>query len=526
MATVYEARATTAGVGRTVALKRIHPHLSKDVSFREMFLDEARIVSQINHPNVCRILDYGDGADGAFIVMELLTGTTVLRVLKALVTRAPSDQDCFRFVTTLIIEAAEGLHAAHEARNEDGEPLEIVHRDVSPSNLFLTNAGEVKVLDFGIAKARNRIHQTMPDEVKGKFSYMSPEQTHGRAERRSDIWALGVIHHQLLTLRPLFRRATQPETILAVLNGPIPRPDEIRPSLADLPCDIALIALQRDPNDRPSTALEYADRLQLALQPLGGPMSRRERQTYADALLARDDEKSDAPKRAQPEPVEDTLEEISIDVSERLSRTNIQRPRRSRTLPIILSTLVLLSVGTWAAWPSDTTATASTEAEGAEELAAVGTPPEPTTPGEPAEETPASEPVQETPPSEPAQEPVRPTMSTGPSEMETSPRDEPRRPPQMQPMEEVREAEPPLEGPPGEFVVPNGIAVCIDNCAGRNRAVGGLVPARRSRPPGEYTIYQIPYADSAAQVPDRLVRKVIPLAPGQRLNLRLHFQPR
>ncbi len=284
MATVFLAR-VTGPVERRVALKRIHPHLAKDQSFRAMFLDEARIVARIDHPNVCKVLDYGESEGEAFIAMELLSGVTLQRILVRLARRSPSDPQWFRFVCTVIAEAAEGLHAAHEARGDDGSALEIVHRDISPSNLFLTHDGQVKVLDFGIAKARDRLHVSSTGEVKGKFSYMPPEQLHGRAERRSDVWSLGVVLYELLTLRPLFRRDTQPETIIAVERLPVQRVDAVRPELAGYPTEAVLDALRRDVDQRLPDAKALADRLQQALTPFGGLMSRREIVAYLEETL-------------------------------------------------------------------------------------------------------------------------------------------------------------------------------------------------------------------------------------------------
>ncbi|MFK7989871.1 MAG: serine/threonine protein kinase [Sandaracinaceae bacterium] len=275
MATVYEAR-VLGPVEQRVALKRIHPHLSGDAAFRDMFLDEARIVARIEHPNVCRILDYGDTDEGAYIAMELLSGVTVQAILAQLARQRPDDDTYFRFVTTLIIEAAEGLHAAHEVTDDDGVTLDIVHRDISPSNLFVTHDGRMKVLDFGIAKARNRIHVSTTDEVKGKYSYMAPEQLHGRAERRSDVWSLGVVYYEMLTLSRLFRRNSQPETIIAVEREPVRPVGEIRGAIANRPTDVVLEALSRDIDGRPESAQALADRLHEVLEPVGGAMTRRE----------------------------------------------------------------------------------------------------------------------------------------------------------------------------------------------------------------------------------------------------------
>ena len=160
MATVY--LAVPAGAQEAVALKRVHPHLASQRSFVEMFLDEARITSRIDHPNVCRVLDYGLADGSYFLTMEYLRGRSLTRIAKAL--RALPDAEhaiaAPILAARVVADAARGLHAAHELRDEQGVPLEVVHRDVSPHNLFVTWDGVTSVVDFGIASARDRLHHT------------------------------------------------------------------------------------------------------------------------------------------------------------------------------------------------------------------------------------------------------------------------------------------------------------------------------------------------------------------------------
>jgi serine/threonine-protein kinase len=257
MATVYLAVARGAsGFGRAVALKRIHPHLAAEREFVEMFLDEARIAARIRHPNVCTVEDFGE-ADGAhYMTMEYLAGESLSRVTRALGPMPPA------VAARIIADACEGLHAAHELEGADGEPLHVVHRDISPQNLFVGYDGIVKVVDFGIAKAEHRVHETQVGMVKGKFAYMAPEQLRGEAiDRRADVWSLGVVLWELVSGRKLFRRDNQNETILAVTACHVPRLSETRRDVPAAFDEIVARALSPHRVDRFPTARAMAREL-------------------------------------------------------------------------------------------------------------------------------------------------------------------------------------------------------------------------------------------------------------------------
>ncbi len=260
MASIYLARAAgPAGFEKLVALKRIHPHLAKQKAFVDMFLDEARIASQINHPNVCPVFDFGEADGTYYIAMEFLMGESLSRVLRVLTRDAErrSSPKYPAIVARIIADACEGLHAAHELRDAQNQPLNVVHRDISPHNLFVTYDGAVRVVDFGIATAKNRLHETQSGEVKGKFAYMSPEQVRGmEVDRRADVWALGVVLWEALTVKRLFRRKTDSATILAVMSEPIPDPSEVCPELPPGLNAIVQRALSRDLDERYPTARE------------------------------------------------------------------------------------------------------------------------------------------------------------------------------------------------------------------------------------------------------------------------------
>jgi serine/threonine-protein kinase len=278
MATVYLARADgPPGFQKLVALKRIHPHLAQERDYVDMFLDEARIASRITHPNVCSVFDFGEADGEYFIAMEYLVGEPLSRVHRRVVANAEQRSSALlpARMARIVAQACEGLHAAHQLKDVDGESLHVVHRDVSAENLFVTYDGTTQVVDFGIAHARQRVHHTEAGQVKGTFPYMAPEQmTAGGVDRRVDIWALGTVLWELLTLRRLFMRDTDVNTMYAVLSSEIRPPSEYRPEISPELDQIVLKALHRNPDERWQTAREMGKALRRALakeQELIGP---------------------------------------------------------------------------------------------------------------------------------------------------------------------------------------------------------------------------------------------------------------
>jgi serine/threonine-protein kinase len=265
MATVYLARADgPGGFGKLVALKRIHPHLARERAFVDMFLDEARIASLLSHPNVCGVTDFGEAEGTYYLTMEYLVGESLGQVHHKLAQRQRTSpvEDLIPIACRILADACEGLHSAHELKGPLGKPLQLVHRDISPHNLFVTFEGSVKVVDFGIASAAGRLHHTKAGAVKGKFPYMAPEALEGRGlDRRADVWALGVVLWETIALKRLFRRPTDSETLLAVLQKPIPRLSEVCPSVPAELDRIVERALARRPEDRYPTARELGQDL-------------------------------------------------------------------------------------------------------------------------------------------------------------------------------------------------------------------------------------------------------------------------
>ena len=266
MAEILLARlAGPSGFERAVAIKRILPNFVNEQSFVDMFVDEARIAARINHANVVHYEELGQDDGQLYLVMEYLEGESCTGLMR----RARSRARPLSLAESLYIvaEAAAGLHAAHEMRDLEGSPLDIVHRDISPQNLFITYAGGVKVMDFGIAKAADRITVTEAGSLKGKFAYMSPEQAEGlHLDRRSDVFSLGIVLYELITGRRLFRRASQTATLRAVREGSIVPPstyvDDLPPDVED----ICMRALATDVDARYPSADAFRRDLMMALR--------------------------------------------------------------------------------------------------------------------------------------------------------------------------------------------------------------------------------------------------------------------
>ncbi len=287
MATVYLARLVgPAGFDKLVALKCVHAHLAKDRQFIEMFLDEARLVSRIRHPRVCSVFDVGFVDGQYYLAMDFLEGVSVAQLCQRLTEGGlPVAQRCL-LASRLTAQASEGLHAAHELLDETSQPLQVVHRDVSPQNLFVTWDGNLQVVDFGVAHATGRMHQTLSSALKGKLAYMSPEQLNDEhVDRRTDVWALGVVLWETLTLRRLFRKRTEPGTMHAVLEGPIPAPSSVSPGVPPELDRVVLRALERDVDKRYPTARALAKDLNRFASSWGVPMGESEIAELLEELM-------------------------------------------------------------------------------------------------------------------------------------------------------------------------------------------------------------------------------------------------
>jgi serine/threonine-protein kinase len=265
MASVYLGRAVSGlGLGQAVALKVLHPHLAEDHESVRRLVDEARIAARIHHPNVVRLLDAAEdeAEGGVFLVLEYVHGRSLADLLVA--ARERHDPPTPSVVASIVHHALLGLHAAHEVLGESGEPLEVVHRDVSPQNVLVSTAGTTHVADFGVARAKERIHQTHTDGVIGKVSYMAPEQLAGAAlTRRTDLYAMGLVLWEALAGEILFPAHAARAAALAPGWAP-PRPSEKNPDVSAALDAVVLRLLAADPAKRFATAEAAATALAAA----------------------------------------------------------------------------------------------------------------------------------------------------------------------------------------------------------------------------------------------------------------------
>ena len=293
MAEIFLARRTGAGPRDLLVVKRILPHLAEDEHFVMMFRDEADLASKLVHKNVCQVHAFGEYASTWFIAMEYLHGVPLSRMMTRL-SKLGKMLDV-RIVAGIIVQACEGLHAAHEARGPDGQPLSLVHRDVSPPNIMVCAGGVVKLLDFGIAKARGANSRTRTGTVKGKNAYMSPEQILGKSlDRRSDVFALAVVMYEMLAIRRLFHRESDFLTFKAITEEPIPDIRERRPDLPPGMRAALLQAMARDPNGRFDTAQAFGNAIRNAVSTLGGvaapaELARLLTSDFGDEMASRDE---------------------------------------------------------------------------------------------------------------------------------------------------------------------------------------------------------------------------------------------
>jgi eukaryotic-like serine/threonine-protein kinase len=265
MADIFLARLRgDAGFEKLVVVKRLLDKLASDPEYVEMFLDEARINARLSHTNVVQVLELGKVDGRYFMAMEYVTGLSVAQIGKLATQRlgmVPQAIAC-----GIVAQAAAGLHYAHEKTLPDGTPLGIIHRDISPQNLILTLEGQVKVVDFGIAKAAGRATATRAGIIKGKFAYMSPEQCVGDPiDRRCDVFALGIVLFELCTSRRLFKRENTYRTYEAITNCDVPEPRTVNPQIAPEVSAVIVKALGKKAEDRYQTAEALQEALDRAM---------------------------------------------------------------------------------------------------------------------------------------------------------------------------------------------------------------------------------------------------------------------
>jgi serine/threonine-protein kinase len=268
MATVYIARQLgAAGFERIVVVKRVHRHLLGNREFYDMFRDEARVASMVRHPNVVPVIDVvevNDPDSELFLVMEYVESSSLATLRKA--AHEHGHRIPVPIVARVLYDTLAGLHAAHTAVDIQGRPLGVVHRDVSPQNVIVGVDGSSRLIDFGVAKASHRLTETKSGSVKGKYSYMAPEQARGQAvDSRTDIFAAGVVLHECLTDRRLFRGENELDTVRRIMEAEIPAPSSIQPAIPAALDAVSLKALARPPEERFQTAVEMMEAIEHAV---------------------------------------------------------------------------------------------------------------------------------------------------------------------------------------------------------------------------------------------------------------------
>jgi serine/threonine-protein kinase len=271
MAVVHLARALGAGgFERLVAIKVMHPHIASEPEFVAMFLDEARLAAQIRHPNVVGTIDVQE--EPLFLVMEYIEGPSLHVALREL--RRRNEKLDVGVVLRVLHDALLGLHAAHEQKGSDGAPLEIIHRDVTPHNILLGVDGVSRITDFGVARAASRLSSTRGGQVKGKLSYMAPEQFHGQdIDRRVDVYAAGAVLYEALSGQQLFKADTEAALMGQIIRGVMTPLRTVEPRVPQVISDVCMRALSREPSDRYATAADLADAIEDAARAAGTPIA-------------------------------------------------------------------------------------------------------------------------------------------------------------------------------------------------------------------------------------------------------------
>jgi serine/threonine-protein kinase len=289
MATVHIGRLLgPVGFARTVAIKRLHPHFAKDPEFVTMLLDEARLAARIRHPNVVPTLDIVVEKGELLVVMDYVQGESLARLAKAAFAR--KEPIPLGVVMSIMAGALYGLHAAHEATTEQGAPLCVIHRDISPQNIMVGIDGVSRVLDFGVARAVGRIQTTRDGTLKGKLAYMSPEQVRGETlDRRSDLYAVAVVLWEMIAMRRLFVADSEAELLNKVLTSRLEPPSRDVRALPAAVDALVMKGLCRDRNGRFATALEMAEAVQRIAFATTGEVSAWVAATGGATIAARND---------------------------------------------------------------------------------------------------------------------------------------------------------------------------------------------------------------------------------------------
>lgn len=356
MASVHVAESRT--LRKRVALKRLLPHVAEQPDLVRSFIHEARLARYLNHPHIARVFDFGKVGDIYFMAMELVPGpnlTQLYRQVKATVGTVPLPVSLH-----ILTQACDALDYAHNLTDDEGEPLGIIHRDVSPPNIVISNTGTVKLIDFGLAKAARSSIQTQVGTIKGKFSYIAPEYLRGLLDVRCDLWSLGVVAWELLTMRRLFDSSDDFDVLDKVKEMPIDPPSR---HARDIPGEldaIILTALERDPRRRWQSAAAMRTALQGMIRDLGVEITNRRvlqwvEWAYTQTPLPEESgvneliEMLDKPSGIRTEPGIKRPKLPTPVVGAQM----VKRQKRGRTLVWLLVLLALAAGGAYAAWYLD-----------------------------------------------------------------------------------------------------------------------------------------------------------------------------
>ncbi len=284
MAEIWLARKADGTDAGHVVIKRLHPYLREEKKYRDMFLDEARITSQLDHPNIVKVREVGTCKGDQFLVMEYLDGVSLGHLVNtALDRKIPVPP---RLIAGILAAVCDGLEYAHTLCDDNGKPMNIVHRDVSPPNIIVLFSGEVKLVDFGVARAEDRVHKTATGMMKGKVSYMSPEQCYGKhLDARSDVFSLGIVFWEVLTCRHLFKRKSEIDTLKSIVTDePVPVRKYNREVKSELNT-VVMKALEKDPEDRYQTARHMGAAIRKYLKKTKAPDFKTDVVEFLSAVL-------------------------------------------------------------------------------------------------------------------------------------------------------------------------------------------------------------------------------------------------
>ncbi len=369
MAEVFVAESESMkGFKKRVAIKRILPHLSKNQKFVQMFLDEAKLCLQLEHANIVNVFDIGKADAAFFIVMEYVEGTNLKKVIESH-RRAgkiiPIEQSIY-----VLREVCEGLAYAHDSTDmTTHEPLGLVHRDVSPPNILLSKRGEIKLVDFGLAKATSQLEETDPGVVKGKFSYLSPEAASGIAvDMRADVFSVGILLYEMLTGQRLFYGENDYHTVELVRKADIPPISSINPQVPPEMEEVITKALARDPDERYQHASEFSEDLTKLLFSRGLPVSRGDVSRMVNFTL--EEQKSVTPAtEKRPTTIIDAL--IQEEILKFTSLDDVEEPLEMGAKPLSPDEISVLDPGDFIdprGWATDLDENTTAELAAAERI--------------------------------------------------------------------------------------------------------------------------------------------------------------